>query len=107
MRTFAFVLLLFPLLGFAQTKESNHVPDLNELQQMTARFAPTPINVDTSKLSPGDKQALEKLVEAARIVNELFMKQLWSQNMATWQEVKADQPPLGRARAHYYWINKS
>jgi acyl-CoA hydrolase len=107
MRTLAFVLLLFPLLSFAQTKESNHVPDLNELQQMTARFAPTPINVDTSKLSAGDKQALVKLVEAARIVNELFMKQMWSQNLATWQKVKADQSPLGRARAHYYWINKS
>ena len=106
MRTLAVVLLLFPLLSFAQTKESNHVPDLNELQQMTARFAPTPINVDTSKLSAGDKQALVKLVEAARIVNELFMKQMWSQNLVTWQKVKADQSPLGQARAHYYWINK-
>jgi hypothetical protein len=107
MRTLAFVLLLFPLLSFAQTKESNHVPDLNELQVMIARFAPTPIVVDTSKLSAGDKQALVKLVQAARIVNKLFMEQLWSQNWATWQKVKADQSPLGQARAHYYWINKS
>src|SRR4051794_21073504 len=107
MRILAFVLLLFPLLGFAQTKESNHVPDLNELQVMTARFAPTPINVDISKLSAGDKQALAKIVEAARMVNELFMKQMWSQNQATWQKVQADESPLGKARAHYYWINKS
>ena len=106
MRTIVFVLLLFPLLSFAQTKESNHVPNLDELQQMSARFAPTPISVDTSKLTAGDKQALVKLVEAARMVNELFMKQMWSQNSATWGKVKADESPLGKARAHYYWINK-
>ncbi len=91
----------------AETKESNHVPNASELKTMTARFAPTPISVDTSKLSAGDQQALAKLVEAARIVNELFMKQLWSANLSTWQKVKADESPLGKARAHYYWINKS
>jgi hypothetical protein len=107
MRTIALVLVLFPLLALAQSKESNHVPNINELREMTARFAPTPIRVDTSKLSPGDKQALVKLVEAARIVNELFLKQLWIENIATWQKIKADKSPLGQARAHYYWINKS
>ncbi len=106
MRTLALFLLLFPLLSFAQTKEANHVPNLDELQTMTARYAPTPINVDTSKLSPGDKQALAKLVAAARIVNDLFMKQFWSDDLATWEKVKADESPLGKARAHYYWINK-
>lgn len=107
MRTLALLLLLFPLLSFAQNKESNHVPNLDELQTMTARFAPTPINVDISKLSSGDKQALAKLVEAARVVNDLFMKQLWEKNLATWQKVQADESPLGKARTHYYWINKS
>lgn len=64
---------LLSLCALAQTKESNHVPDQNELQQMTARFAPTPIRVDTTKLSKGDQQALVKIVQAARLVNPLFM----------------------------------
>ena len=37
---------------------------------MTARFAPTTLRVDTSKLSAGDRQALVKLIEAGRIMNE-------------------------------------
>jgi len=35
----------------------DHVAGLAELQKMTARFAPTPLRVDTSKLSAGDRQA--------------------------------------------------
>jgi hypothetical protein len=103
-------LISIPLLSIcalAQAKESNHVPDQNELQQMTARFAPTPIRVDTTKLSKGDQQALVKIVQAARLVNPLFMQQFWKDNLATWDKMKADQTPLGKARAHYYWINKS
>ena len=103
MRTLLLLLCLAPLIMTAQTNN----PSLEELNRMSARFAPTPIRVDTSKLSSGDKQALVKLIEAARVVNSLFMEQLWSKNLATWDEVKNDHSALGAARAHYYWINKS
>ena len=102
MRTLAFLLCLFPLLMIAQ----DHYPTAAELDKMASQFAPTPIKVDTSKLSSGDKQALVKLIEAARIIDPLFMQQIWSKNLATWEQVKADPSPLGKARAHYYWINK-
>jgi hypothetical protein len=106
MRTLLLVSLLFPLLSLAQPKKSDPVPDLNELKQMTARFAPTEISVDTSQLSAGDHQALVRLVKAAHILNHLFMDQYWRDNNATWGKISADSPPLGRARARYYWINK-
>ncbi|MGZ4815336.1 MAG: dipeptidyl-peptidase 3 family protein [Terriglobales bacterium] len=102
MRTLAFLLCFFPLLMIAQDNN----PSADELNKMAARFAPTPINVDTSKLSTGDKQALVKLIEAARVINPLFMQQIWSKNLETWTKVKGDDSPLGKARAHYYWINK-
>ena len=35
---------------------------------MTARFAPAVLQVDTSKLSPGDRAALIKLIDAGRVV---------------------------------------
>ncbi|MBZ5597499.1 MAG: hypothetical protein LAN83_04185 [Acidobacteriia bacterium] len=73
---------------------------------MAARFAPTPIRVDTSKLSLGDQQALVKLIEASRILNDLFMKQLWGGDVALYEKLKKDNSPLGKARLHYFWINK-
>jgi hypothetical protein len=73
---------------------------------MAARFAPTPLQVDLADLSGGDQKALVKLVEAARIVNTIFMRQFWSGDLAEYQKLKQDTTPLGRARLHYFWINK-
>src|SRR5205807_7328670 len=81
-------------------------PDLAELKKMSARFAPTPLEVDTSKLSADDQKALIKLVQAARVVNHIFMNQFWSGDVALYQKLQQDKSPLGRERLHYFWINK-
>src|SRR5579864_4212284 len=90
----------------AQKKTTAQIPDLARLNAMIARFAPTPYRVDTSRLSPGDKQALPKLIEAARLLNKIFMEQFWSGDLALYNRLKQDTSPLGRARLHYFWINK-
>lgn len=82
------------------------LPTLAQLTGMTNRFAPTPLRVDTSGLSTRDKQALAKLIEAARILNNIYMQQLWSGDLATYQRLQKDTTPLGKARLHYFWINK-
>ena len=64
------------------------------------------MRVDTSKLSSGDQQALVKLVEAARIMDDIFLKQYWSGNRALYAKLQKDTTPLGKARLHYFWINK-
>jgi peptidase M49-like protein len=94
------------LLGTAVPKSSGSFPDAAELNRMAARFAPTKMQVDTSALSSGDKQALVKLVQAAQVVNRIFMQQLWSGDLALYQKLQQDKTPLGRARLHYFWINK-
>ena len=74
---------------------------------MAARFAPTPLVVSTEGLSRGDKKALVKLIQAADILNHIFMQQIWSGNLGLYQTLQQDTSPLGRARLHYFWINKS
>jgi hypothetical protein len=81
-------------------------PNADELNQMAARFAPAPLDVDLSALSAGDKKALAKLIEAGRIVNHLFMQQFWSGDQALYQKLQLDKSAVGRARLHYFWINK-
>ncbi|MGD0957372.1 MAG: hypothetical protein ABR953_11175 [Candidatus Acidiferrales bacterium] len=73
---------------------------------MASRFELTPVNVDVSGLSAGDRKALVKLIQAARIVNHLFMEQFWSGDLALYQKLQEDHSPLGRALLHYFWINK-
>ncbi|MBV8819633.1 MAG: hypothetical protein JO022_14835, partial [Acidobacteriaceae bacterium] len=58
------------------------IPNLEQLHRMSARFAPTPMTADASRLSPGDQKALAKLLEASRVIDHVFLQQLWSGNVA-------------------------
>ena len=91
----------------AAKASANGFPDAAHLKQMIARFAPTPLDVDVSGLSGGDKKALAKLIEASRVINDIFLTQLWSGNHAELAKLKKDSSLLGRERLHYFWINKS
>ena len=82
------------------------MPDLNQLTQMSARFAPVTLKYDAAGLSAGDRQALPKLVEAARVLNHLFLDQLWSGNRELYAKLQRDTTPLGKARLRYFWLNK-
>jgi hypothetical protein len=80
--------------------------DLPDLSRMIARFAPAELKVDTSRLSAGDQQALTKLIEAARILDDLFLTQRWSGNTTLRAQLQKDPSPLGKARLHYFDLNK-
>ncbi|MGH9629784.1 MAG: dipeptidyl-peptidase 3 family protein, partial [Bryobacteraceae bacterium] len=93
-------------LFFAMAQTSVAVPGLPELKRMTARFAPVELKVDVSKLSGGDRKALAKLLEAAYLIDDIFLTQFWSGNHALYDRLKADETPLGQARLQYFWLNK-
>jgi hypothetical protein len=82
------------------------MPDLAQLKQMSARFAPVKLNYDAAALSAGDKKALAKLVDAARVLNWVFMDQLWSGDRALYDKLQKDTSPLSKERLHYFWLNK-
>ena len=86
--------------------QNTTMPDTQTLQQMTARFAPTDITADLSKLSAADRRVLAKLVEASRVVDALFLRQVWVGNEAMLLDLARDQSTEGRARLHYFIINK-
>ena len=77
-----------------------------DLEKLNARFSPVALHADFTPLSPLDRQALVKLVEAADVVNDIFLTQLWSGNQALFHKLKLDRSPLGRARLRSFWLNK-
>jgi hypothetical protein len=79
---------------------------LAELQKMTERFAPVELRVDTSKLSSGDRAALVQLIEASRVLNRIFLEQMWTGNLALERKLRADSTPLGKARLEEFLLNK-
>jgi hypothetical protein len=100
----ALILSLSLSIAEGQTQSAN--ASQADLERMAARFVPTSLRLDVSSLSGGDRQALTKLIQAARIIDEIFLKQLWSGNLPLYQRLQKDRTPLGRARLHYFWINK-
>ena len=67
-----------------------------ELRTMTARFAPADIGADLTRLPEGERQALARLVEAARLMDGLFLRQVWAGNDALLQQLGHDivsRPP--------------
>ena len=73
---------------------------------MTAHFAPTEITADVAKLPPNDRKVLAKLVEASQIIDGIFLRQAWAGNPSMLLDLAGDTSPEGRARLHYFLINK-
>jgi len=72
----------------------------SSLASKIGRFAPSDIVADTSKLSDNDRKALDKLIEAAKLLDPLFLRQVWSGNEALRKKLEADSSPEGRERLH-------
>jgi len=69
------------------------------------RFAPVDIVVPVD-LPGNDPRALTYLIQAARLMDGLFLEQVWSGNTSLLAELAADQTPEGRAELHYFLLNK-
>jgi len=91
---------------FIMSNLSAAVPDRAELDRMAARFARVEMKVDLSSLSAGDRKALPKLIDAARILDNLFLTQRWTGTHALLEKLKADTSALGKARLAYFLLNK-
>jgi hypothetical protein len=80
-------------------------PDTAELERMAGRFARTEMRV-TTRLAPGERQTVAKLIEAAQIIDDIYLDQVWSGNRALLDRLRADRTPLGKARLRYFLLNK-
>jgi hypothetical protein len=100
---FALILNMTALVYAQKTRPPQ--PDTS-LAAKIRRFAPTILTANTSGLSPNDRQALIKIIAAAKLYDPLYLRQIWSGNEALLKKLQADKTPLGRERLHYFMINK-
>jgi Peptidase family M49 len=93
-----------------QTQTTTTAPvtdsETKKIESMAARFAPVDLSADISKLPESERKALAKLVEAAKVFDALFLRQVWSGNETLLSGLVRDGSPLGHARLHYFLINK-
>ncbi len=82
------------------------LPGVEALKKANAQLAPVDLVVDLSKLPPSEKVALAKLVEAAKVMDTLFLRQVWAGNETMLLSLVEDSTPLGRERLRGFLLNK-
>jgi hypothetical protein len=89
-----------------EVREEVAVPEAARIDAMAARFVPVDITVDLSSLPAPEQQALARLVDAAKVMDSLYLRQVWAGNETLLLDLLKDVSPIGRARLHYFLINK-
>ncbi|ATB28353.1 dipeptidyl-peptidase 3 family protein [Melittangium boletus] len=92
--------------GATEPSTPARLPTAPELKRMTARFAPVDIQVDVSKLPDTERQALAKILQAARVMDALFLRQAWAGNETLLLDLVQDTSALGKERLHAFLLNK-
>src|SRR5215813_3593564 len=69
------------------------------------RYTPTDVTAEISTLSENDRKALDKIIEAARYMDQIFVRQVWSGNVEMEKRLAADTSEKGKELLHYFKIN--
>jgi len=105
----ALVVVAFALAAPAARRagaEGPPAPDEATLRAMTARFAPVDLTADVGRLPAAERTALVRMIEAARVMDALFLRQVWAGNESLLLELLGDHSGLGRARLHAFLLHK-
>jgi hypothetical protein len=73
---------------------------------MTRLFAPVEIGADLSDLPTSERLALAHIVDAARVMDGLFLQQVWAGNPSLLLSLLGDQSATGKPRLDFFLLNK-
>ncbi len=73
---------------------------------MTRLFAPVDIGADLSGLPDSERRALGHIIDAARVMDGIFLEQVWAGNPATLISLAEDRSAAGLAALDYFLLNK-
>jgi hypothetical protein len=94
-------------LGVAEAGEPTVTgPDAGGLRKLAARLTPVELTVDLKGLPAEERGALARIVAAAKVMDGLFLRQVWAGNEGTLIELAGDPSALGRERVHALLQNK-
>ncbi len=73
---------------------------------MTRLFAPVDIGADLAGLPDSERRALGHIIDAARVMDGIFLEQVWAGNPAMLISLAEDRSAAGRAALDYFLLNK-
>jgi hypothetical protein len=108
-RRTAIALLLLAAVLAAGCEPAEEVPDAAmsiapDVEERLATFAPMPVAADLSDLAEGERQVLERLIEAARHMDEIFKLQAWPEAPAFRERLARERGPQAKAALAFFDI---
>jgi hypothetical protein len=80
--------------------------NFSSLSARIRRFEPTVLTADINGLTPGDRQALQKIIAAAKFLDPLYRQQIWSGSETLLKSLESDPSAEGLERLHYFRMNQ-
>ncbi|XP_071730456.1 nudix hydrolase 3-like isoform X1 [Rutidosis leptorrhynchoides] len=79
------------------------------LQKKLNRYAPISLTADLTGVTEEDKEVLVLLIQAAKIMDDIFYQQVWYSNLSLreWLNERGQMSELDMLKLKYYLINKS
>ena len=75
-----------------------------QLRTKVEQFAPAELSADVSKLPENERQALDELIAAAKLLDPVFDRQSWAGYPAHEEKLKAATDELGKLQYEYFQI---
>ena len=95
-------ILLISLLLLAGCNKSE--PTMSKIEQKVNQFSPTLLEYDSSNLDENQKMVIAKLHEAAKVMDTIFLKQVYSKNDQVLQQIKSIQADTAKYLLDYFEI---
>lgn len=102
LQKFVLTILCCSILLLVSCSEQKQEESKSMMQSKLAQFAKTEIKYDESLLDENQKNVVNKLYEASKIIDELFMEQVYSENFVIREELKNSTKPEDKEVLEYF-----
>jgi len=98
-------LLLIVSIIFISCAEQKTELEIPMMEEKIAQYAETEIKYDESLLDDNQKIVVQKLYEAAKVMDDLFLEQVYSENNKIKEKLKSSNNPEDKKVLEYFKIN--
>lgn len=84
---------------------SQNEDEIEMMKQKIDQFSVTQIKYDESLLDENQKMVVQKLYEAAKVMDEIFLEQVYSQNFEIREKLQDSPDGLSKLQLKYFTIN--
>jgi len=98
------VLSVFLLFSCSNNKSKNENKEVEMLKHKIAQFAPTKIQYDEKLLNDRQKIVVQKLYKASKIMDSLFLEQVYSKNLEIKKKLESSKSEVDKLTLEYFNI---